>query len=133
MNLKLVIAAAALALMPAVALAQPAPKGPPPGAQKAPPVPSKAEIQKVVQSISVDPAKVQTYCSIQKLGQQMDQAAQKKDQKKMQNLEQQADSLAQKLGPDYVKVMDGLEEVDPESKAGKDLISLFEPLDKQCK
>jgi len=140
MNMKLVAAVAALLLVPAVALAQPAPKGapppqkgPPPSAQQGPPPPTKADVQKVVQTISADPAKVSTYCSIQKLGMQMEQAAQQKNQKKMQDLEKQADTMAQKLGPDYAKVMDGLEGVDPDSKDGKELVALFEPLDKQCK
>jgi hypothetical protein len=142
MNLKLVIAIAALAVLPAMpAAAQgakgPPPKGAPPAAQKgapaAPPAPSKADVQKVVQTISADPSKVATYCSIQKLGGQMDQAAQKKDQKKMQDLEKQADALGAKLGPDYMKVMDGLGGIDPDSKEGKELVALFEPLDKMCK
>ena len=141
MNMKLVAAVAAFALVPALALAQPAPKGgpppqkgPPPAAQqKGPPAPTKADVQKVVQSISADPAKLSTYCSIQKLGGQMEQAQQQKNQKKMQDLEKQADAMAQKLGPDYARVMDGLEGVDPESKDGKELVALFEPLDKQCK
>ena len=90
-------------------------------------------MQKVVQSIGADPAKLSTYCAIQKLGSQMEQAAQKKDQKKMQDLEKQADAMAQKLGPDYARVMDGMEGVDPDSKDGKDLIALFEPLDSKCK
>ncbi|HYS47935.1 MAG TPA: hypothetical protein VEM36_04060 [Xanthobacteraceae bacterium] len=143
MNLKLVIAVVALAALPAMPVAAQGQKGPPPaqkgagpaqkGAPAAPPVPSKAEVQKVVQTISADQSKVATYCSIQKLGVQMNQAQQKKDQKKMQDLEKQADAMAAKLGPDYVKVMDGLETVDPESKDGKELVALLEPLDKMCK
>ena len=140
MNMKLVVAAAAFALVPALVIAQPAPKGappaqkgPPPSAQKGPPPPNKADVQKVVQTISADPQKVSTYCSIQKLGGQMEQAQQQKNQKKMQDLEKQADAMAQKLGPDYARVMDGLEAIDPDSKDGKELAGLFEPLDKMCK
>jgi hypothetical protein len=125
MKLRLVVAIAALAAMPIVALAQ-APKGPPPKA------PTKAEIQKVVAMISADKAKVKAYCDIGSLYEQMDQAEQKKDQKKMQDIGKQLEALNQKLGPEYMAVSAGMQAVDPESKEGKELIALWEPLDKQC-
>jgi hypothetical protein len=122
MNLKLVIAISALAAMPTVAHAQ-AGGGP---------KPTKADAQKVVQIISSDKAKVATYCAIVKLGEQVDQAEQKKDQKKVEELGKQADAMGQKLGPEYVKLMTGLESVNPESKEGKELAAALEPLDKLC-
>jgi hypothetical protein len=127
MNLKLVIAVAALAVMPALALAQQ--KGAPPPAAKPP---SKAEVQKVVNQIKADKAKLDAYCQIVKLGDQMQAAAEKKDQKKMDTLNQQADALTQKVGPDYAKLMASMEEVDPESKDGKELIAIFDALDASC-
>ena len=126
MNLKLVIAIAAIAVMPVLAQAQQ--KGGPPPAKP----PTKADVQKVVNQIKGDKAKLDTYCQISKLGDQMQAAAQKKDQKKMDDLNKQADALGQKLGPDYAKVMAGMEDVDPESKDGKDLIAIFDALDASC-
>ena len=67
-----------------------------------------------------------------KLGEQMDVAEQKKDQKKMQDLGKQMDTLSQKLGPEYANLMAGLEGIDEESKEGKDIQAALEPLDKQC-
>jgi hypothetical protein len=133
MNLKLVIAIAAIAAMPVVAQAQqrggppPAPKGAP--AAKAP---SKADAQKVVAQIKGDKAKLDTYCQISKLGDQAQAAAQKKDQKKMEDLSKQADALGQKLGPDYVKLMAAMEEVNPDSKEGKELVAVLDALDESC-
>jgi hypothetical protein len=127
MNLKLVIAVAALAVTPALALAQQ--KGGPPPAAKAP---SKADVQKVVNQIKGDKAKLDTYCQIAKLGDQMQAAAEKKDQKKFDDLSKQADALGQKLGPDYVKLQAAMENVDPESKDGKDLIAVLDTLDEAC-
>ena len=129
MNLKLVIAIAALAALPVVAHAQ---KGPPPKAAPAAKGPSKAEVQKVADQIKADKAKLDTYCQIGKLGEQMQAAAQKKDQKKMNDLNKQADALAQKIGPDYVRVSAALENVDPESKEGKELVAPFDALDESC-
>ena len=128
MNLKLVIAIAAIAALPAVALAQ---KGPPP-AKGAPKGPTKAEVQKVVNMIKGDKTKLDTYCQIGKLGEQAQAAAEKKDQKKMEDLNKQADALGAKIGPDYVKLMGNMENVDPESKDGKELIALFDSIDESC-
>jgi len=131
MNLKLVIAVAAIAAMPVAAHAQQ--KGaPPPAQQAAPKPPTKADVQKVVNQIKGDKAKLDTYCQIGKLGDQMQQAAEKKDQKKLEDLNKQADALGQKIGPDYVKLMASMEEVDPESKDGKEMIALFDSLDASC-
>lgn len=131
MNLKLVIAIAAIAAMPLAAHAQQ--KGAPPAAQQAAPKPpTKAEVQRVVNMVKGDKAKLDTYCQIAKLGDQAQAAAEKKDQKKMEDLNKQADALAQKIGPDYVKLMASMEDVDPDSKDGKELIGLFDSLDSSC-
>ena len=130
MNLKLIIAIAAITVMPVVAQAQ---KGaPPPAKGAAAKGPSKAEVQKVVTMIKGDKTKLDTYCQISKLGEQAQAAAEKKDQKKMADLNKQADALGQKIGPDYVKLMAGMENVNPESKDGKELIAIFDSLDESC-
>ena len=131
MNLKLVIAIAAIAAMPVVAQAQQR-GAPPPAKGAAAKGPSKAEVQKVVNQIKGDKAKLDIYCQIGKLGEQAQAAAEKKDQKKMEDLNKQADALNQKIGPDYVKLMQGMENVNPESKDGKELIALFDSLDEAC-
>jgi len=132
MNVKLIIAVAALAALPALAQAQQ--KGAPPPAKAAPAAkaPSKAEVQKVVNQIKGDKTKLDSYCQIGKLGDQAQAAAEKKDQKKMEDINKQVDALSQKVGPDYVKLMGTMEEVDPDSKEGKELIALFDSLDASC-
>jgi hypothetical protein len=122
MNLKLIIAVSALAAMPVVAHAQQGGGKPP----------TKADAQKVVNMIKADKAKLDTYCQISKLGDQAQAAAQKKDQKKMDDLNKQADALGQKIGPDYVKLMAGMDDVNPDSKEGKDLVAVLDSLDAMC-
>jgi hypothetical protein len=129
MNLKLLMAVSLFAAMPIVAFAQQKNAAPPPSAPK----PTVATVQKVVQMISGDKAKVQAYCEIGKLQDQMEQASKKKDNKTLEALGAKVDTLAQQIGPDYVKVMDGLDQVDPNSAEGKQFAGVFEPLDKQCK
>ena len=37
------------------------------------------------------------------------------------------------LGPEYVALMDGLQDIDPEKdKLGEEIMSIFEALDRQC-
>jgi hypothetical protein len=125
MKLKLTVAAAALIAMSALAQAQ---QGPPPKVPK----PTKADVQKVVQLIMADKAKVQAYCQLSQLNDQMAEAQEKKDQKKMEALANQADALVQKIGPEYEKLMEGLDQIDENSPDAKTFGDLFAPLDKQC-
>ena len=123
MNLKLVVVFSILATT--CALAQQ--KGPPPG-----PKPTKADVQKVVQMISADKVKTQTYCDLSKLSEEIGAADEKKDQKTVDTLSKQAEAMAAKLGPEYASLMDGLQQINPDSPEGKDFGTLLDGLDSQC-
>jgi hypothetical protein len=127
MRLKLALTISLLAAIPVVASAQQ--NGPAATAPK----PTLADVQKLVQTISGDKAKLQAYCDIGKLQAQMAQAEQKKDTKAIKNLGDKADSLAQQLGPDYSRIMEGLDAIDPNSAEGKRYTTAFAPLFTQCK
>ena len=122
MNGKLIIAILVIAAVPVCAQAQK------PSAATV----TKTDVQKVVKLISGDKAKTQTYCDIGKLNAQMAEADETKDTKKLDELSQQIDALGKKLGPEYAAMMDGLEDVDPESEDGKQIGLMFQPLDKLC-
>jgi hypothetical protein len=134
MKLRLAIAATLLAVAPAFAQAPggPPPKmGPPP--QQAAPKPTEAQVQKVVQTISADKTKTDAYCKLAKIQEQMATLDEKKDGKKLETLGQQADAEAQKLGADFEKMMDGLEQVDESSPEGKKYGAILATLDAKCK
>ena len=122
MNPRLIVAVFVIAAVPVYAQAQK------PSTAKV----TTADVQKVVTFISGDKAKTQTYCDIGKLNEQIEEADEKKDVKKTEELSQQIDALGKKLGPEYAALMDGLQEVDPESEDGKKIGLMFEPLDKLC-
>ena len=124
MNPKLIAAVFVIAAVPVYAQAQK------PSTAKV----TAADVQKVVTLISGDKAKTQTqsYCDIGKFNEQIEEANDKKDIKKTEELSQQIDALGKKLGPEYAALMDGLQEVDPESEDGKKIGLMFEPLDKLC-
>src|SRR3974390_190526 len=120
MKLKLVAAISALAI-PARAHAQPnAPKQ------------TKADAQNVVQIITSDNVKTQAYCDLTKLEGQVKAAERKNDTTTLEALSKQAEALIDKLGPEYFKLMDGLEKVDPKSSEAKEFMSILSELDKRC-
>ena len=125
MKLKLVAAISALAI-PALAHAEQS------GPQPTVPKPTKADAQKVVQIITSDKVKTQAYCDLNKLEGEVKAADQKNDTKTLEALSKQAKSLVDKLGPEYLKLMDGLERVDPKSSEAKEFMSILSELDKRC-
>lgn len=82
--------------------------------------------------INADKAKTQIYCDMAKLGDQIEQADQKKDTKKVEALSKQMDDMSAKLGPEYVALMEGVQDMDANSKVGKDIGTTLEGLDKLC-
>src|SRR5215470_6696959 len=125
MKLKLVAAISALA-RPALAHAQQS--GPQPKAPK----PTKADVQSVVQIITSDKVKTQAYCDLNKLEDQVKAVQQNTDTKTVETLTKQAEALIDKLGPEYFKLMDGLEKVDPKSSEAKEFMSILSEFDKRC-
>ena len=119
MKLKLVAAIFALAI-PALA-----------HAQRGVPKPTKADAQNVVQIITSDKVKTQAYCDLTKLEGQV-KAVQPNDRHTVEMLIKQAEALIDKLGPEYFKLMDGLEQVDPKSSEAKEFMSILSELDKRC-
>ena len=115
-----------LAAIPALAHAQ---QG---GPQSSVSKPTKAEAQNVVQMITSDQVKTRAYCDLTKLEGQVKAAEQKNDSKTLEALSKQAESLLDKLGPEYYKLMDGLEEVDPKSSEAREFMSILSGLDKLC-
>jgi hypothetical protein len=97
-----------------------------------PPMPTIEEVQKVVKTISGDKKKLQAYCELGRLQQQMEEAEEKNDTKLIDDLFAKADSLEQQLGPDYATIVDGIGDLDPNSEEGKKFTALFAPLHKHC-
>ena len=132
MNLKSILAALAIAALPVCAHAQQPKQQPPQQQPPAAPKPTKASVQKVIQIVSGDKAKTKLYCDIAALSEQIDAAAQKKDEKKLDELSQKADQMGEKIGPEYIALMDGLQDLDPNSKEAEELGNMLDALDKLC-
>ena len=92
---------------------------------------AQAAAQKVVKMITSDKGKKQIYCDIVKLGEQIEETD-PTDTKKTDELYQHVDELAATLGPEYVALMNGLQDMDPDSEEGKEIGSTLDGLNKLC-
>jgi len=83
---------------------------------KAAPATPVTTVAATIKTISGDKAKIQIYCDIGKLGSQIEDAEQKKDMNKIDELNKRMGEMATKLGPEYVALLTRLEEIDPDSQ-----------------
>jgi mevalonate kinase len=94
--------------------------------------PTRADAQRVFEIISGNEVKTQIFCDIGKLGDEIEQAAEKKDTRTADELRRKIDELGRKLGPEYAALMNGIQDVDPESEDGQQISSTIQALDKLC-
>ncbi len=89
----------------------------------------KEEARNVVQIISSDKGKTQTYCQMADLSDQADQAT---EEEKAQELAQKATELAETLGPEYAALLRNLDSADIDQKTQDEISSILIALDKLC-
>ena len=94
---------------------------------------SKADAQRVVEIISSDNAKIQAYCDIQDLGEQMERAYEERNVKLVDELLQKIDTMGKTLVPEYVALIDRLGLFDPEKdKLGAEIMFELSALNRLC-
>jgi hypothetical protein len=121
-NLRLIVTILVIAAAPVSAQAQ----------MPTPATVTKADAQKVLRIIGSDKAKTLVYCQMAKLGDQMEQANETGDSKKFDRLFQRIYELGKQLGPEYTALIDGLQDIDPESEVGQEISSTLDALDNLC-
>ena len=94
--------------------------------------PTTQDVQRLVDAISGDKDELKTYCEVLKTHEQLDKAEEAGDAKEFDVGVAKLDSLEPQMGPDYLRMMDGLGDVDPNSTEGQKFSTLFEPLHKKC-
>jgi len=120
--LRLIVTILVIAAAPVWALAQ----------NSTPAKVSKTDAQKVLKIISGDKAKTRIYCQMAKLGRQMEQANETGDSEEFDALLQRVYDLGKKLGPEYAALVDGLQDIDPQSEVGQEISSTLDALDNLC-
>ena len=93
---------------------------------------SMGDAQKVVTIISGDKAKTQAYCDIKKLSEQIDEASAKKEDKTVAQLSLKIETLEKTLGPEYVALLDGLEDILGNDLLGAEFMAAIASLDMLC-
>jgi hypothetical protein len=92
----------------------------------------KADAQKAVSIIKGDKSKTQTFCQMEILGNQVDEAIQKQDTNKAYELTQKLTELQKDLGSEYLALVESLRSLDLTSKDGQQIMSVFDKLDESC-
>jgi len=92
----------------------------------------KAEARNLVGIIGSNKAKVQTYCQIDDLTEQLDQAVQKSDTKTAKALVQRIAELNKKMGPEFATLVDIEKHIDLNSPDGQEVASVVASLGESC-
>jgi hypothetical protein len=92
----------------------------------------KADAQNLVGIIGRDKTKTQTYCQIDDLSEELDQAVQQKDRKKATALVEKIAELTKKMGPEFAALADIEKHVDVNSPDGQEIASIVASLGESC-
>jgi hypothetical protein len=101
-------------------------------AQESVPRPTKADAAQVVKVISADKTKIETYCKLADLGDEIKNAFIAGDNRKLEQFTRQADDLGRTLGPEFIRLNAGLEDMDLQSREGQEVSAELDKLDKLC-
>jgi hypothetical protein len=91
----------------------------------------KADAQNAFNMISSDKLKIQIFCELADLGNQLDQAERLHDAKKAVEVSEKMDELEEKL-PEYTALVDGLNDLDPNFQDAQEIGSIILKLDELC-
>ena len=92
----------------------------------------KADARNLVGIIGGDKTKTQTYCQIDDLSEQLNQAVQEKDRKKAEVLSQKISELYKKMGPEFAALIDIEKHIDLDSPDGQEFASIVASLGESC-
>jgi ABC-type transporter Mla subunit MlaD len=92
----------------------------------------KADARNLVGIIGSDKTKTQTYCQIEDLSEQLDQAVQQRDSKKARTLVEKIAELNKKMGPEFASLVDIEKRVDVNSADGQEIASIVASLGESC-
>src|SRR6516165_4964735 len=92
----------------------------------------KSDARNLVGVIGSDKAKIQTYCQIVDLTEQLDQAVQEKDSQKAKALVKKIAELNKKMGSQFAALIDIEKHVDLDSRDGQEIASIVASLGESC-
>jgi hypothetical protein len=92
----------------------------------------KSDARNLVGIIGSDKTKIQIYCQIEDLNEQLDQAVQNGDRKKAKALGEKMAELNKKMGPQFAALNDIAKHVDLDSPDGQEIASIVASLSDSC-
>ena len=92
----------------------------------------KAYAQNTVKIISGDKQRIEAFCELNDLTNQLDQAVEEKDTRKAEELSQKGEELLRKLGPEFVALADGVNSVNLSSQDVREIGSIIGNLNEYC-
>jgi ABC-type transporter Mla subunit MlaD len=92
----------------------------------------KADAEKVVKMTSGDKQKIQTYCELVDISDQIGQANEKEDREKAEELSNKAEELEKTLGPEFAALVVELNKLEPNSEEAKEIGLILDKLDQLC-
>ena len=92
----------------------------------------KADARNLVGIIGSDKTKTQTYCQIEDLTEELDQAVQQKDRKKATVLAEKIAQLKKKMGPEFADLIDIEKHINLDSPDGEEIASIVASLGESC-
>jgi predicted RNA-binding protein Jag len=92
----------------------------------------KADARNLVGIIGSDKTKTQTYCQIDDLSEQLEQAVEQKNSKKARELAEKIAQLNKKMGPEFAVLIDIEKRVDLNSPDGQEIASIIASLGESC-
>jgi len=92
----------------------------------------KSDARNLVGIIGSDKTKIQTYCQIAYLSEQLDQAVQNRDTKKAKALVEKIAKLNKKMGPEFAALVDIETHLDLNSQDGQEIASIVASLGESC-
>ena len=92
----------------------------------------KADARNLVGIIGSGKTKTQTYCQINELTEQLDQAVENNDTKKAKALAEKIAKLSKKMGPEFAALLDIERQVDLKSQDGQEIASIVASLGESC-
>ena len=97
-----------------------------------PPKPTLTDVRHLADEIAGDKSKLESYCSLGKLHDEMQQAVENNDLHAIDALTERINTFEQTLGPEYDMVIDGLDQVDLNTAEGQQLANVFKTLQAKC-
>jgi hypothetical protein len=100
--------------------------------EQTPPKLTLADVQHLAEEIAGDKSKLESYCSLGKLHDETQQAIENNDLDAIEAVTNRTNTLEQTLGPEYDRVMDGLDQIDLNTAEGQQLADVFKTLQDKC-